>query len=65
MGCMSFMALVAWSCFMVRGYINPRTTIVRAMMASPKLLNRKLDSAIMLLIMGWRIIRSQIAPISN
>lgn len=59
------MALVAWSCFMVRGYISPRITMVKAMMVSPKLPKRALDSAIMLFIMGCRMIKSQIAPISN
>ncbi len=59
------MARVAWSCFIVRGYISPRITKVRPIIESPKLPSRKLDSPIIPFIRGWRIIRSHMAPISN
>lgn len=50
---------------MVRGYINPLTTTVRARMVRPKLPKRILDNQTMLFSIGFRIIRSQIAPISK
>lgn len=59
------MALVARSCLLVRGYIAPRITMVIAIMVSPKLLKRISDSAMTMFIIGCRIIRSHIAPISN
>ncbi len=50
---------------MVRGYISPRITMVRAIMVSPKLLSRISDSPMITFIMGPRMIKSHIAPISN
>ncbi len=50
---------------MVRGYISPRIIIVRIIIESPKLPNRMSDSPIIPFIMGWRIIKSHMAPISN
>jgi hypothetical protein len=59
------MALDALSCFKVSGYIAPRTIKVNMIIVSPKLPHNTCEREIMLFIIGFRMIRSQIAPISN
>lgn len=56
---MDCIALVAFSCLMVSGYIAARTNRVKTMTVRPKLLKRNLDKTTRTLTSGATIYRSQ------